>query len=316
MARSVLVAVVLAAAMCLLGCQTSRGPSRQRVVGKAKGKPVPFPNWTAERWRVKVMTPGGEAWKEITYYKNPLGMEFVRVPAGEFQMGSEKGSADEKPVHRVRIAKAFYMQAHEVTNGQYRMFRSGHNSKEYKGATLNGDRQPVGDVSWKDAVAFCEWLTRRDGAAGARYRLPTEAEWEYACRAGSRTQYYFGDRDADLHKCGNYADKNASILWADKAHNDGHAVTAPVGSYLPNAFGLYDMSGNVWEWCQSLKKAYPYSPSDGREDLSAGGSRVLRSGSWFFTAVNCRSADRLDGDPSCTDSLNGFRVAVSSPPQE
>ena len=159
---------------------------RKRVV---QAPDVPK-TWAAQLRRVQVATPKGLAMANIMYYRNRLGMDFVKVPAGEFQMGSDKGKKVEHPVHRLKIAKPFYMGAHEVTNEQYRRFRPKHDSSSNEETKLSGPAQPVVNVSWRDAVAFCGWLSKREGVA---YRLPTEAEWEYACRAGSNTAYPWGD---------------------------------------------------------------------------------------------------------------------------
>jgi len=262
--------------------------------------------WTAESKVVKVATPQGDVQKEISYYTNTVGMKFVLVHQGEFMMGSENGGTDEKPVHRVRIECPFYMGAHEVTNSQWKQFiganpryeakadSDGDYGKYIDSAGWNGDTQPMVYVSWKNAQKFCEWLSTKEGVT---YRLPTEAEWEYACRAGSRTKYYWGDQVRD------------DCAWYNS--NSG-SNTHPVGEKLPNAFGLYDMSGNVWEWCQSLYK-YPYRGDDGREDLRAAGSRVVRGGSWRYLGSGIRSASRYVNAPSRTVDVSGFRVVVSLP---
>ena len=296
---------------------------------KAMGGALPR-GWTSETKRVKVATPKGEEWEEIAYYTNTLGMKFVKIPAGEFMMGSHVSAdqlarqystkaeyfKDEHPLHKVKIGEPFYLGAHEVTNGQYRQFKRDHDSKEYKGTSLNGDSQPVVYVSWNDAKAYCEWLSRKEGLT---YRLPTEAEWEYACRAGSRSRYSFGDRDEDLHKNGNYCDRSNTdgFSWQDKTHTDGHNKTAPVGSFPPNAFGLYDMHGNVYEWCNDWHDSsyYGKSPSADPKGPNSGSSRVLRGGSWSSRPRFCRSANRNWITPTNASRYLGFRVVVvlSSP---
>jgi len=255
-------------------------------------------DWNTETKRVKVATPKGKIEKDIVYYTNTLGMKFVKIPAGAFMMGSPVAdkyrSSHEGPVHKVRISESFYMGAHEVTQAAYEKVM-GRNPAHSKGTN-----NPVERVSWKDAVEFCKRLTQKEGPA---YRLPTEAEWEYACRGGSRTRYYSGDAGSGL----------SDIAWCSS--NCG-GKPHPVGSKTPNAFGLYDMSGNVWEWCQSLPKPYPYRKDDGRESMTASGSRMLRGGSWkVWGAKYCRSAERTMFVPSITDAADGFRVVVELSPR-
>jgi len=245
-------------------------------------------------------------------------MKLVLIPAGEFVMGSPASAPgrgkDEGPQHRVRITKPFYMGACEVTIEEYRAcvrnggdgsgvnwhdndcpLRQGGNYALSGHKFAQSDRQPMVEVRWDGAVKFCEWLSRKTSRT---VRLPTEAEWEYACRAGSTTAYCFGDSDKQL---GDYA-------WY--SGNCG-GKTHPVGGKKPNAWGLYDMHGNVVEWCQSLYKDYPYSEGDGRERLTGTGSRVLRGGSWGFGPAGLRAAYRRDFHPSITYANHGFRVVVS-----
>src|SRR5262249_48557534 len=149
------------------------------------------------------------------------------------------------------------------------------------------DEHPVVNVTWNDAVAFCGWLSRK---TGRKCELPTEAEWEYACRAGSRTKYYHGDDPEGLAKIANVADASFLKVFPDNTYaikaDDGYAFTAPVGRFQPNAFGLYDMLGNVWEWCSDHHDAkyYRESPAADPKGPSAGEYHVLRGGSWFRTA--------------------------------
>jgi len=265
------------------------------------------PGWTAEKKVVKVATPHGDVQKEITYWTNTIGMKFVLIQSGQFMMRSEQGASDEKSVHRMRIEQPFYLGAHEVTNGQWKQFiranaqynamadSDGEYGKHLDSNGWNADTEPMVYVSWKNAQKFCEWLSTKEDIT---YRLPTEAEWEYACRAGSRTSFYWGEHVRD------------DCAWYD---SNSERKTHPVGEKLPNAFGLYDMSGNVWEWCQSLYKQYPYRADDGREDLRAAGSRVLRGGSWCYGGFFIRSANRLYGDPASAYYFSGFRVVVSLP---
>lgn len=285
---------------------------------------LPGKGWTSETRRVKVVTTEGEAWKEITYYRNPMGMEFVLVPAGRFRMGSAispeetakqfggdaNSYADEHPAHEVRITKPFLMAACEVTNAQYRLFRADHSSGDFQGASLDGDAQPVTCIANDDARKFCEWLSRREGLT---YRLPTEAEWEYACRAGSQARYPWGDKlDA---RFANVADVNAKgIPWSDKNLDDGFAVTAPAGSFPANGFGLYDMIGNVWEGCEDWYNVNNYANSSADDpkgpSYDPSMNRAMRGGSWMNDAAACRSACRLPVSQANRSMNNGFRLVV------
>ena len=264
------------------------------------GRVIPPAGWTSEDRRVTVATPEGDLEKEITYYVNSIGMEFVLIRAGEFMMGSpddeEDHEEDEGPVHKVRIASPFFLGATPVTQAQYEQVVR-ENPSYFKGSN-----RPAEYVSWKDAVDFCKKLSEKEGS---QYRLATEAEWEYACRAGTSTPFYFGatiSTDQANYE-GNYP------------YGNGHKgvfrkETTDVGGFAPNAFGLYDMHGNVWEWCQSLRESYPYQEDDGREDLSAGGSRVLRGGAWGRDASWCRSAMRSSLPPTYSGFSDGVRVVA------
>jgi len=223
----------------------------------------------------------------------PVRMEFVLIPAGEFQMGSPMGERDryenEGPVHRVRITQASYLAKYETTQAQYEAV-TGKNPSDCKGGT-----NPVEGVSWHDVTGFCKSLSQR---VGVEIRLPTEAEWEYACRAGTSTRFSHGD-DSDYRKLGEYA-------WYD---GDSGRKMHPVGRKKPNPWGLYDMHGNVWEWCLDGKRSY--SSSAERDPKGPeGGLRVLRGGSWGNLPQTLRSANRLDYAPSDTWDLGGCRVLV------
>ena len=223
------------------------------------------------------------------------GITFIAIPAGRFRMGSDKGHNDEKPVHEVRITQAFLLGKYPVTNAQYARFLEAAGKKAMKPASwddrrFNQPEQPVVGVSWDEARAFCEW-------AGGR--LPTEAEWEYACRAGTITEYSFGDDAKDL---GEYA-------WFGD-NSDGH--TQPVGAKKPNPWGLYDMHGNVWEWCQDGFDSgyYAKSPRDDPPGPPKASRRVIRGGGWADVAEGCRSAYRCASEPAYRFGDLGFRVAA------
>ncbi|MDT4967144.1 MAG: hypothetical protein QOJ64_1881 [Acidobacteriota bacterium] len=220
--------------------------------------------------------------------KNSVGIELVYVPPGGFMMGSET-EPDEKPVHRVSIGNGFYMGKYEVTQAQWQAVM-GYNPSNFK-----GDNLPVEQASWNDAIAFIARLNAQKD--GFTYRLPTEAEWEYACRAGT-TGDYAGDLDSMAWYDANAGDARLSgDLNYDKLKANNNR-THPVGTKLPNAFGLFDMHGNVEEWCQDWYHAtYAGAPDDGSAWLSEGEQerRVLRGGSWYDSAARLRSARHYVG---------------------
>ncbi len=239
-----------------------------------------------------IITPPSDIQKTFT---NTIGMEFVFIPAGEFDMGSPSGEdrrdSDELPRHRVEIAKIFYMGKYEVTQKQWRDVM-GNNPSYFK-----GDNLPVERVSWNDAQEFIKKLNGKEGTN--KYRLPSEAEWEYAARAGTTTRYSFGD---DESKLGDYA-------WYEG--NSG-SETHEVGQKKPNPWGLYDMHGNVWEWVQDKYHdlvGYDGAPGDGSAWESGDGTdRVWRGGDWSINAKFCRSAERSGRNPGGGDSTLGFRI--------
>jgi formylglycine-generating enzyme required for sulfatase activity len=218
---------------------------------------------------------------------NGVSMEFVSIPPGSFSMGSpdseKDGYGDEGPVRSVEITRAFYMGRYEVTQDQY-MAVMGRNPSKFSGGNL-----PVETVSWEEAVAFCEKIGGR---------LPTEAEWEYACRAGSETQFCYGD-DPNYAQLGEYA-------WYPG--NSG-STTHAIGQKKPNSFGLYDMHGNVYEWCSDWFAAYANEQTVDPVGPPSGQSRVCRGGGWRRFARYCRSAARNHSSPGSGGGLIGFRVA-------
>ena len=231
-------------------------------------------------------------------------MKLVQIPAGTFTMGSPETEKDRFPdeiQHEVTITKPFYMGKYEVTQAQYQAVMGENPS------TFNGDKNPVENVSWEEAVSFCKKLSEKTGKT---VRLPTEAEWEYACRAGSKTRFSFGDADEDLHKYGTYCDSSNTLglPWQDKAHSDGFDKTAPVGSLTANKWGLYDMHGNVWEWVSDWYGAYEKGAATDPTGAVTGNGRVLRGGSWYYSPSSCRSALRLINSPDHRNLYDGFRV--------
>jgi len=262
-------------------------------------------------------------------------MELVLVPAGEFVMGEGNGLPDEAPPTRVRVETPFWMGVCELSNAQYARFDPAHDSRvesklHYQfgihGYPLNGAAQPVVRVSWQEAMAFCRWLSRQTGEA---FTLPTEAQWEYACRAGTATPFWYGGPDGDFSKFANVADAKLRHLASnpytlleplkaptqfddyvpkDARFDDGGLVSVDVGRYAPNPWGLRDMHGNVAEWTRSAGRPYPYRPDDGREEAAPEERKVVRGGSWRDRPDRCRSAFRLDY-PSWQKVYNvGFRV--------
>ena len=299
-----------------------------------------------------------------TIVTNSIGLRLVEISAGDFMMGGEESVAatlasfsnsepewfeGELPRHKVRITKSFLIGQYEVTLKQFSEFchaadykveierdnkpiwgydkdqRFVFSNKFRPWAPLawNPEAQhPVTIVSWNDAISFCDWLSKKEGLL---YRLPTEAEWEYACRAGSTTRFHFGDDPNLLIRYANAADSvrraaltDNSLTWMDKnmrpfvflPGSDGYAWTSPVGKFQPNAFGLYDMHGNVSEWCSDWygKDYYANSPIDDPKGPSEGSYRVARGGSYFTSVATLRCASRNKGSPSASSASVGFRV--------
>ncbi|HYW81188.1 MAG TPA: SUMF1/EgtB/PvdO family nonheme iron enzyme, partial [Thermoguttaceae bacterium] len=262
-----------------------------------------------------------------------VALEMVLVPAGRFVMGDPSGQCDERAVAAVTIDRPFWIGRFEVTNEQYLQFDPDHDSRfEHKGSwsfwerhlgwPLNGPAQPVVRISQQEAEAFCQWLSRK---TGGRVTLPTEAQWEYACRGGTAGQFSYGDVDTDFAPFANLADATirqlafdtdgrhtADMTPRDDRFDDGQLVTADVGQYEPNAWGLHDMHGNVWEWTRSAYRAYPYVADDGRNDPTAADRHVVRGGSWRDRPERCRSAYRLSY-PAWQKVYNvGFRVVCEA----
>jgi len=299
-------------------------------------------------------------------FTDSLGIRFVRVPAGEFLMGSDESPqalaqafpyadpkrltdlTDERPVHRVRITRAFWLGATEVTVGQFQRFlqasgyvpesiRDGSGaygfnpnyepSRTRRGDLFEGrdpryswqntgfaqtDEHPVVNVTWNDAMAMAQWLSQREGVT---YRLPTEAEWEYAARGGTRTRYPAGDDPDVLMGSANTFDRETALRWPRWREQAGHGsdgapFTAPVGSYAPNAFGLYDMIGNAWEWCADWygEHYYAESPTNDPPGPTSGNVRVRRGGSWHTWPLYARVAFRNWNTPETRYVLVGLRL--------
>ena len=242
----------------------------------------------------RISRPGGRTLTLIL--GKGVTMKLMRIPAGKFVMGSPKTETgrhdDESPQHWVKISKPFYMGLTEVTQAQYQCV-TGKTPSRFK-----GPRNPVDSVSWDDATAFCTALSKKTERA---VRLPTEAQWEYACRAGTKTRFSFGEEDTDLAVYGWYKANSG-----DETH--------PTGQKKSNPAGLYDMHGNVWEWCRDSydAKFYANAKSVDAENTTETKHRVLRGGSWSHYPVSCRVARRIWGASGARHGTRGFRVVVAS----
>jgi formylglycine-generating enzyme required for sulfatase activity len=290
-------------------------PAASRTPTGSQGPPLalaPFDERTAKQhqmvWAKHLKAP--------VVQTNSVGMRFVLIPPGEFMMGSNPEEVEqllaearqqgapgwyfeivpaEAPKHRVRITRPFYLGLCEVTQADYERVM-GNNPSRFKG----DPSRPVEQVSWVEAVEFCHRLGElpKEKGRGTVYRLPTEAEWEYACRAGTTTRYSFGD-DGRLFGQHGWCEKNSE------------GSTQGVGRWTPNTFGLFDMHGNEWEWCADWFDSgyYATSPLEDPGGPTTGSDRVLRGGAWNSNARHCRSASRISGNPGQRFSDHGFRVA-------
>jgi len=233
---------------------------------------------------------------------NSIGMVLVPIPSGEFMMGSpesEEGRFDPETQHRVTLTKSFHLGRTEVSQGQWKAVM-GTTPWQGKARVKEGDDYAATYVNWEDAVEFCRKLSEKEGV---EYRLPTEAEWEYACRAGTTTAWSFGD---DKSQLGEYA-------WIkENTYDAGEKYAQIVGQKKPNPWGLYDMHGNVFEWCQDRFGRYPSGDVTDPVGPASGSFRVSRGGGWSSSARDCRSAYRGGITPSGRSSLLGFRVLRSS----
>jgi formylglycine-generating enzyme required for sulfatase activity len=245
------------------------------------------------------------------YFSEDLGnsttLEMVLIPGGKFMMGSKEGEGrhEERPRHEVTVP-SFFMGKYLVTQAQWKAVAALPKVKrdlKLDPSYFKGDRLPVEKISWYDAVEFCARLSNK---AGKSYRLPSEAEWEYACRAGTETPFHFGETITD--KLANY---DASYTFADEPKGEYREKTTEVGFFPPNSFGLCDMHGNLWEWCQDLwHETYENAPSNSNAWLNENDNqfRLLRGGSWIVNPVYCRSAFRNWYTPDYDNNDNGFRV--------
>jgi formylglycine-generating enzyme required for sulfatase activity len=259
-----------------------------------------------------------------------------RIPAGEFVMGDAAGDSNEYPETKVTISHPFYLGATEVTLQQYQQFDPAHHNgyydQHYKdqvrpGYLMDSPNLPAIRVSWNQAMSFCRWLSQR---TGKKVTLPSEAQWEWAARAGSSTSFYYGGLDSDFSACANLADaslsqmavkgvdpkpiKNADKFWdylpKEARFNDGALMLAEAGRYQPNAWGIHDLIGNVAEWTLNDYRPYPYAEGLGMNDATSTGPKTVRGGSWSERPKESRASSRLDY-PAWQKVYNvGFRVAV------
>jgi formylglycine-generating enzyme required for sulfatase activity len=282
------------------------GPSRTEADGKLM----------VSRGSTSLKTPAPGPARGVETIANSVGMTLARIPAGEFLMGSPDSDKDavphEKPQHPVKISRLFYLGVHEVTQGQFKQVM-GANPSRFTGS----DDLPVDQATWYEAIDFCNALSVKEKrppyyrvtpskggepsveiAGGTGYRLPAEAEWEYACRAGSTGRYFFGDDESVL----------ATRAWSGV--NSGNK-THPVGQMPANAFGLHDMHGNLWEWCWDWydEHAHANARTDNPTGPASGVARVARGGSWWNDPKALRSANRWAYGPSGRLRQFGFRVA-------
>ncbi len=333
-----------------------KGFTRNQAVAQAiiltyKGEQADWGNVTA--WQAKRKELFDTFDSEVPEFaKNfvvpTVAVEMMAIPQGEFMMGRKinevRGCTDELPQRKVKIDYPFWVGKTEIANYQYRVLYPQHTEKKYDGFPLNLTTQPVVQVSWHNAQKYCKMLTfheQKKGRlpAGYVYRLPTEAEWEYACRATTDTYFFWGDIFAEVGKeYANVLDRQSAEyedvpLFKEAPERDGHYVTAPVGSFKPNAFGLQDVSGNVWEWCwdwynpgayRTQPALNPVQTSPVVTELTERGnferiqkiestSRVIRGGGWLSPPSDCRSATRDSVVPEKKDNGIGFRIVLAPP---
>lgn len=282
-------------------------------------RPIPFPVWASNKpWisclfrvvlaTVFVAVAAGVAASDTLpeRFTNGIGMAFVYISPGTFLMGSPEDEFRRDPdetLHPVRVTRGFYMQTTEATQRQWRALM-GTNLSKY---TYCGGDCPVENVSWNDVQVFIEKLNRAE--PGRTYRLPTEAEWEYACRAGTATPFYFGEQ---LHTDQANYNGNHPIPGSERGVNRN--TTLPVGSFSPNGFGLFDMHGNVYEWCSDWYGRYPQGLVTDPQGPSTGVSKVSRGGGLSSYARRCRSANRTKHLPDYQNFYIGFRLVSEGGP--
>jgi len=314
-------------------------------VNALKGLPC---GWSFQSRQLTVATPQGDSLREITFYQNSLGMEFVKILLGSFMMGDTLSPQEvhskwpggqlewykrSHPRRRVQLTQGFYIASAPVTRGQFahfvhqtgyktdaekqgraRAFKDGkwdwQDGVDWKNPLFDQtNAHPVVCVSYNDAIAFCQWLSQKEGQT---YTLPTEAQWEYAARAGAdSTTWYWGDDESGAQGRANTADEGNNLRYAFEGVKDGYEFTSPIASFTPNAFGLHDTIGNVWEWCLDwFQDSYSGLDTIDPEGPPSGSLRVLRGGSWSTNPRLCRAAFRYRYAPDSRRTSYGFRVVV------
>ena len=313
-----------------LTSENSKTPNKEEQIKQIL--PVQSQTFTFETFTVnpngKVSQPES---KTARYYSEDLGngitLEMVAIPGGTFLMGTEDEEIErlvkkfnweefrtERPQHQVTVPP-FFMGKYPITQAQWKAIAATAKidiDLETNPSNFKGDKLPVEGVNWYQATEFCKRLSRE---RKQEYRLPSEAEWEYACRAGTTTPFYFGETIT-----GKLANYRASETYAEEAKGEYRQQTTPVGQFPPNAFGLYDMHGNVWEWCaDTWHDNYDGAPTDGSVWTEKGNDKrsPLRGGSWYDNPVNCRSAWRFGlihgyGSNRRNSFFNGFRVVCGA----
>lgn len=332
--------------MAMLDCDamTSSGATSDPETSTATASHLPggLEGWpfdaAAARARQQAASVNGQVTRTLDL-GDGVTLELARIPGGRFVMGSAEGHQDEQP-RSIQTVDDFWIGRFEISNRQFRQFRPSHESRTedrlgYQFGILAYDQdqpeQPAVRVSWTEAMAFCAWLSERTGYA---VTLPTEAQWEWACRAGADTPFWFGNADADYSRYANLGDRrliefaadtsldnytaarpmvnpNRYDAWIprDDRFDDGGFVTEPVGRYQANPWGLHDAHGNAWEWTRSIERAYPYRDEDGRNEMADWSSpRVVRGGSWYDRPHRCTSSFRLAYPPWQRVYNVGFRV--------
>ncbi|MDP6544689.1 MAG: SUMF1/EgtB/PvdO family nonheme iron enzyme [Phycisphaerae bacterium] len=292
-------------------------PIEPEEIDELPPAPPEVPGWPFDAIEARRRQKVKGAFERTVDLGGGVTMKLARIPAGEFVMGDSTGQLDERPQLRRKIARDFWMGVFEVTNEQFRRFDTKHNSGRFTkrfvgtdgpGLSLDGAKFPAVRVSWKQADEFCKWLSKKTSMA---FTLPTEAQWEYACRAGSAEAFSYGAIDADFSACANLADKalggrpaptgglqsnltsaGGGDIICDPNFNDRSVATSPVGRYKPNAWWLFDMHGNAAEWTRTTYRPYS-TKADDRNAPAVAGRKVLRGGSWVDRPKRCRSGFRL-----------------------
>ena len=264
--------------------------------------------WKEEHAIVRAATPDGRQAVDVDYFINSIGMKLVRIEPGTFYMGLDEETERRlrmrmSPRVKVTLTRPYFIGAYEVRNRDFEQFDPSHAKHRPKYQRVeDGDDHPVEPVTWREAQEFCRWLSSKEGR---EYRLPTEAEWEYACKAGTTARLYWGDKFWDRNKANLGGEKGQYAQWKE----DGFVYTCAVGLYPPNPWGLYDMIGNSWEWCADwfeyrqagTSAVDPRGPSQGN-------CRVYKGGDWSTRLRHIASCLCDGDDPADIPDIRGFRV--------